>query len=400
MSEHWTYYPHQIDIADRALEKLRAYGLVYLSLEERTGKSGISIRMIEQSLAKSALIITKKKALPGWEEHLANLPTTKKYRVINYHSLHKIATSGYDIIVLDESHAYLSKYPKVGSIWKEVAKFTGGKPIIYLSATPSAQSYSLLYHQFKLSTWSPWAAWKNFYSWHKHFGIERTRFIGGRQFKEYNHTKEDLVWESCKHLFIDYTRKDLGFEHEPNDVLHFVELREDTKALYKTLEEKSVVEIEGTEVLADTPMSLLTKLHQIEGGTIKYEDESWVLPNTEKIDYILSTFGDTEDLVIFYHYISERKKLERYFTKARILQASSFAEGVDLSMYEHLVVYSMNFSTAQYTQRRARQANMKRKTEINVHFILAKGAIAHQVYKTVALNKTNFVDKYYVRGEL
>ena len=60
----------------------------------------------------------------------------------------------------------------------------------------------------------------------------------------------------------------------------------------------------------------------------------------------------------------------------------------------------MNFSTAQYTQRRARQANMNRKTAIKVHFILVKGAISEQVYNTVAINKKNFVDKYYVRGIL
>ena len=69
-------------------------------------------------------------------------------------------------------------------------------------------------------------------------------------------------------------------------------------------------------------------------------------------------------------------------------------------MYEHLVIYSMNFSTSQYTQRRARQANMKREQIINVHFILVKGGISEQVYKTVAINKSNFVDKYYERGLL
>ena len=59
-------------------------------------------------------------------------------------------------------HAYLSKYPKVGEIHKSVAKFTKDKPIIYLSATPSAQGYSLLYHQFSLSNWSPWRHYNNF----------------------------------------------------------------------------------------------------------------------------------------------------------------------------------------------------------------------------------------------
>jgi len=393
-----TPYRHQVEIATQALAKLREYGLVYLAMEERTGKTLTAILTVENSLAKNCLVITKKRALDGWNDTLAKYKPTKKFDVINYHSLHKLQHGDYDIIILDESHAYLSKYPKPGTIWKNVALFTKKKPIIYLSATPSAQSYSLLYHQFKLSSWSPWAAYTTFYKWHKEYGIERTRFIGGRQFKEYNHTQEDRVWNECKHLFIKYTRKELGFEHEPTDELHFVKLTDYTRKLYRELEEKSIIKVGDVEIVADTPMSTLTKLHQIEGGTVKFEEEIYELENQEKIDYIKENWGDTEDLVIFYHYIGEKAKLEKHFKKAQILQATSYAEGVDLSMYEHLVVYSMNFSTAQYTQRRARQANMKRETPIKVHFILVENAISHQVYKTVAVNKKNFVDKYYTKG--
>lgn len=392
-------YDHQISIADQAFEILKSNGLVYLAMEERTGKTLTSILTCEKSsVIKNILVITKKKALDGWLDTLAKYKTTKQFTVINYHSLHKLPESKFDLVIIDESHAYLSKYPKPGAIYKDVAKFTKGKPIIYLSATPSAQGYSLLFHQLKLSDWSPWRHYSNFYKWFEVYGIPRTRFIGGKQFKEYNNTKEDLVKRDVEHLFISYSRQELGFKHEPNDVCHFIELEDTTKKLYAKLEVESLVNVEGTDIVADTAMSLLTKLHQIEGGTVKYEDNSWVLGNTEKINYIKSTWGDIEDLVIFYHYKQEERLLKQHFKKAQVLQATSFAEGVDLSMYEHLVVYSMNFSTSQYTQRRARQANKQRDTAIDVHFLLVKGGVSQQVYSTVAVNKCNFVDKYYERG--
>lgn len=393
-------YKHQEDISKQAYEILKQNGLVYLAMEERTGKTLTAILTCELSnVIQNVLVITKKKALTGWEETLnAYKHRTKNYICVNYHGLHKLDKIKPDLVIIDEAHAYLSKYPVPGEIFKSVAKLTKGKPIIYLSATPSAQGYSLLYHQFKLSDWSPWRHYSNFYKWFEVYGIPRTRFIGGKQFKEYNNTHEHLVKADVNHLFISYTRKDLDFKHEPNDVVHFVELSEDTRNLYKRLETDNVLDLDGVEVVADTPMSLLTKLHQIEGGTIKYEEASLELSNREKIDYIINQWGDIEDLVIFYHYKQEEKLLKKYFKKAQILQASSFAEGVDLSMHEHLVVYSMNFSTSQYTQRRARQANMKRDTEINVHFLLVKGGISEQVYVTVAVNKCNFVDKYYTRG--
>ena len=101
-----------------------------------------------------------------------------------------------------------------------------------------------------------------------------------------------------------------------------------------------------------------------------------------------------------FQYKADLMKLERHFKNARLLQATSYAEGVDLSTYKHLVIYSQDFSTSKHTQRRARQANLERKEPINVHFLLVKKAISEQVYKTVSLNKTNFVDSVFEREEI
>lgn len=392
-----TPYPHQIKIAHEALTILRNEGLVYLAMEERTGKTLTAILMCENSKATNILVITKKKAIIGWEDTLSKFTHTKTYTIINYESLHKLPKASYDLCIIDEAHANLGAYPKLGKTWKATYKVVYGKPIIFMSATPSAQTYSQLYHQMKLSKWSPWAKYSNFYKWFEVNGVQQSQYIAGREIKLYNKTK-DNVFEDVKHLFITYTRNELGFEHEPNDILHFVDLSEYTKDLYRRLEKNKVITINDSLILADTPMGLMTKLHQVEGGTIKYEEEDYILDNTEKIDYIKSMFGDSKDVVLFYHYINELKKLKQYFKQATILQATSFAEGVDLSMFKTLVVYSMDFSTARYTQRRARQCNMKRTEPIDVHFILVNKGISHQVYETVAINKKNFVNSYYEVG--
>jgi hypothetical protein len=130
----------------------------------------------------------------------------------------------------------------------------------------------------------------------------------------------------------------------------------------------------------------------LEGGVLKINDEYINLGNNEKANYIKDAFGDTEDLAIMYHFKADFLKLNKLFKRAGLFQASSYAEGVDLSGYKTLVIYSQNHSTAQHTQRRARQANMNRKEEIKVHYILVKTAISHKVYKAVSLNKKDFVD--------
>lgn len=391
-------YKHQTKIADEAYEVLGKAGLVYLAMEERTGKTLTSILVAEMSKAKKILIITKKKALEGWEDTLDKFNTTKNYTYINYESLHKLNDTNFDLAIIDEAHANLSAYPKIGKTWKTVYKFVKDIPIIYLSATPSAQTYSQLFHQLKLCKYSPWAHYPSFYIWFKEYGIENIIWLGGRQVKQYNECKV-RAYEDVKHLFISYTRKELGFEHEPNDIIHFVKLGEESRGLYNELNKSSI--IKSLDYVADTPMKLLMGLHQIEGSTLKTEEtESINLKGLEKIDYIKKEFGDVSSLVIFYHYKQEEKLLQANFKQARILQATSFAEGVDLSMYKTLVVYSMDFSTARYTQRRARQCNMKRGEAIDVHFLLVEGGISEQVYNTVAINKSNFVNKYFDKSEI
>lgn len=396
-----TPYKHQIEIADKAYKILKHNMIVYLAMEERTGKTLTSLLVVEKcENVNNVLVITKKKALDGWIDTISKYPLSKNITLINYHSVNKIKCKP-DLVIIDEAHAYLSAYPKAGTIWLDVAKYTKEVPIIYLSATPSSQSFSMLYHQFKLSSWSPFLQWNTFYKWFKEFGIEKKKYVGsGRQVNDYTETIDDKVREYCKHLFISYSRQELDFTYEPEDVLHYIDLDAKTKEIYKHLEKDKYLILKDEEIIADTPMSLLLKLHQIEGGTLKIDDKNYLLlDNTEKIQFIKQNFGDTKDIVIFYHYQAELVKLQKHFKNALLLQATSFAEGVDLSMYETLIVYSMNFSTAQYTQRRARQANIKRDTPIKVHFLLCKDLISDMVYKSVAINKKNFVDSYYQKNK-
>ena len=393
-------YKHQTEIADQAYEILRQYGLVYLAMEERTGKTLTSILVAEMSKIEKILVLTKKKALEGWHDTIKSFGPKKIYKVTNYHQAAKLSAD-YDLVILDEAHSYLSAYPKVGKIWKDVFKLTKDKPIIYLSATPYAQGYQLLFNQFRLSSWSPWIRYKNFYDWFRVYGISNKTRTPYGLVETYTKVKSS-VFHSCEHLFITKTRKELDFEHEPEDHLRYLELSPNTKDLYNDCMKKEmlIVHEKGIESPLDSPMKVRTTLHMIEGGVAKVEDDYYVLDNQEKINAIKTDFGDVSDLVIFYHYVAEGQKLREHFKNATILQGTSFAEGVDLSGFKHLVIYSQDFSTARHSQRRARQANKKRDTPIEVIFYLVKDAISEQVYKTVSKNKTNFIDSLFIRKEL
>ncbi len=95
-------YVHQEELSNQALDILRENMIVYLAMEERTGKTLTAILVAEKSAAKNILVITKKKALKGWEETLAAFDHSKNYTVTNYHQAHKL-TNKYDLVLLDEN---------------------------------------------------------------------------------------------------------------------------------------------------------------------------------------------------------------------------------------------------------------------------------------------------------
>ncbi len=209
-----------------------------------------------------------------------------------------------------------------------------------------------------------------------------------------------------KHLFLTNTRTNLGFAQEPTDRIHSIKLGEATKAVYNELTKSRAIVLNDWTLVCDSIMKLRTSLHMIEGGVALITTPDPVkkgkliknyiqLGNTEKIDYIKQNWGDKENTVIMYQYIAEKTKLNNAFSKATVLQATSYAEGVDLSSFDHLIIYSQDFSTARHTQRRARQANKNRRKEIIVHHLLVEKAISSEVYRTVAVNKKNYVDSLY-----
>jgi len=394
-------YDHQIELTSPTFDILKEYGLVYLNMEERTGKTLISILVAEKCPnVKRILVITKKKALEGWHETLKEFKHTKEFVVVNYHSAHK-AEGEFQLAILDEAHNYISCFPTRKTIWNKVNKLVYGLPIIYMSATSSAQGRHLLFNQLALSHWSPFKKYKDYYAWWREYGIPNQLYLHGRYIEQWNKVDNDRVWEEVKHLFITKTRIELGFEQEPEDKLHYIELDKTTIAVYNELRKEKIIEFKAGWLVADSSMKLRSSLHSLEGGTIILKDDLTdkptyhILANREKIDYILKTWGDTTDVVIMYNYKAEKLKLEKEFKNAKLLQATSYAEGIDLSKYRHLIIYSQDFSTARHTQRRARQANKNRKEEITVHFLLVKKAISDQVYKTVSINKMNFVDSTY-----
>ncbi|MGL4219009.1 MAG: hypothetical protein ACRCSS_00040, partial [Shewanella sp.] len=152
---------HQLEIADKAVYLIANYGLAYIAAEERTGKTLAAIVAAEKLGVKQVVIVTKAKAIAGWEETIAAYKPAIQAKVISFHQAYKLIGQPAQLYIIDEAHSNLSGYPKPGKIQKEVRQLCAGKPVLFLSATPHAQGYAQLFHQLQVSSRSPFRSYSS-----------------------------------------------------------------------------------------------------------------------------------------------------------------------------------------------------------------------------------------------
>lgn len=398
-------YEHQEELINKAKPILNKYKLVYIAAETRTGKTLSAIHLLKDDY-RSILVITKKKALSSWISDI-KLSNVNNFDVINYEAIHKLTHNNYDVIILDESHS-IGSYPKPSERAKQIKEISKNKSIVYLSATPSAETFSQIYHQLWISDFNPFEE-TSFYKWYKNYGLPDQIFIRGIWLMQYKKAIEDKIINKIGHLIVTMTKEKANFDVIVNEKIHQVEVDEHYLNALNTFYRERVLTINNHyEIVAESSASTLNKLHQLNGGTIKINDKESMILSHHKVNYIKSNFGNEDKIVILCNYIKERELLlnslesstdevdnfkngdYKYF----IGHIKTFSEGVDFSYADTMIIYSLNFSATTYLQSRERLANKKRTKPITVHYIFTKNGIDEYIYKAVS-NKMNFTNSYY-----
>ena len=138
---------YQIEISDRGVEKLKLYKILYLAMQVRTGKTLTAFATAYKYGASKVLFVTKKKAISDIISQANEIGFSfDVVDVTNYEQLHNYEPS-YDLVIIDEAHS-IGAFPKPTNRTKNLKEICTNTPIIYLSGTPSPESFSQLYHQF------------------------------------------------------------------------------------------------------------------------------------------------------------------------------------------------------------------------------------------------------------
>lgn len=301
---------YQKKISEQAANLLRNFKIAFLCMEVRTGKTLTSLNAANIYGAKKVLFVTKKKAISSILNDYKLINPDYQLYIINYDMLHK-CDDKFDLIILDESHS-LGQYPKPSERTKYLKKICTDKPIIYLTGTPTPETYSQLYHQFWVCSYSPWGQYRNFYEWFKNYGVLKKKHFYNREINDYSNTIEEKVFADISHLFLSYTQKEAGFISEVEDVIITIPMPDKVKRAINTLRGSKIIRTkDGKVILADTKVKEMQKVHQLCGGTIKCEDGDCIVFDDTKSRYILNHFHGKK-IAIFYKFVGELTQLLLY----------------------------------------------------------------------------------------
>jgi len=202
-----------------------------------------------------------------------------------------------------------------------------------------------------------------------------------------------------KPYMIQFSQQDAGFKTETTEQILNVVMRPETYNLAKRLKKHLVIEGEEEVVLADTPVKLMMKLHQIYSGTIKFESGNSMVLDDSKARFIKEKFKGKK-IGIFYKFKEELNAIKSIWgdkittdlqdfqggEKDIALQIVSGREGISLRQADCLVYYNIDFSATSYWQSRDRMTT-KDRLKNNVYWVFANKGIEGKIYNAVVKKK-------------
>tara|TARA_B100000214_G_scaffold113066_1_gene79900 strand:- start:3220 stop:4455 length:1236 start_codon:yes stop_codon:yes gene_type:complete len=395
------YRDYQKNIINKSVEVLSKHSFVYLAMEVRTGKTltalGIANSFTE---TQNVLFVTKKKAISSIDNDYNLLKPSFYLHTINYESLHKIPTElKWDFIILDEAHS-LGAFPKPSKRAKDVRMIIikNKAKVILLSGTPTPESYSQMYHQVYGIPNNPFNQYKSFYRFCDKYVDVKERIINSLRIRDYTRGSINIL-EDMKPYTISYSQKEAGFKVDTVEKVLYVEMLKQTYRIAKELKNSLVVEGKEEVILADTPVKLMSKLHQIYSGTVKFEGGASAVIDYSKAEFIRNEFKNMK-VGIFYKFKEELEALKSIYKdsittelsvfndtdKSIALQIVSGREGISLKKAQCLIYYNIDFSATSYWQSRDRMTT-KDSLKNNVYWIFSKGGIEDKIYNAVTKKK-------------
>lgn len=399
---------YQQEYAQKACILLQRRKIAYLAMEVRTGKTLTALKAADLYGAKKVLFLTKKRAIETQtiKSDYDLLKPSFEIVIINNESLHKITDKNFDLLISDEHHRN-SSFPKPNKTTKEIKQRFGHLPMIFLSGTPAIESGSQWYHSFWVSNYSPFLE-KTFYRWAATFTIPSMRYFGAIQIRDYSKSIDSLINPIIEPYLLKYTQKEAGFTSEITEHIINFDLPDNLKYLVDLLLKSEIIKGNTDVVIANNAAAMLSKIHQIENGTVISDSGNAYILDTSKAEFIKYKFKGKK-IAIYYYFQKELELIKNVFgdtlttdinefnttDKNFAIQQISGSEAISLKAADCLVYYNFGYSGKNFVQGRDRMTTKERE-ENNVYMIIAKDSVNDKIFKAVK-SKKRYNEKLFIK---
>lgn len=398
---------------------------------------------------RSVLVVCPKAVVPVWRENLEKFSTTpyycwdqqkgtikaktedlktwvskcrpdvKQFIVLNYDSVWRAPMGDFiqrynvDMIILDESHRAKAAGSKVSKFLAVLGKYAKYK--MCLSGTPMANSPLDIYGQYRFLDRTIFGT--NHYQFLQEYAImggpERRFVVGFRNQKILNHKFKSIAY-TCK-------MSDVADRIKLPDALpptsQKVQLPGKDMKTCRELADDFIAECGTSNVVVKNVLGKMMRLQQIASGYCVVQDDPIAPPrieelNTAKEDMLAEMLEDISpeaSVVVFCVFKHDLEAIARSALKAKrnafevsgrtnqlvewkqskggvlAVQIQAGAEGIDMTISNHAIYYSIPHSLALYNQSKARLYRPGQRNPVSFCHLLAEGTIDEAMYR--ALNR-------------
>lgn len=353
--------------------------------------------------------------LKRWRSELTS--ETKKFVVINYDSVWRAPMGDFltkcnmHMIILDESHRAKAAGSKVSKFLAILGKNTKYK--MCLSGTPMANSPLDVYGQYRFLDRTIFGT--NHYQFLQTYAImggpERRFVVGFRNQQDLNQRFQSIAY-TCK-------MSDVADRIKLPDALpptsQKVQLPTKDMKTCRELAEDFIAECGSSNVVVKNVLGKMLRLQQIASGYCIVQDSPMDEPRIEKLNTakedmlaeMLEDISPEAPVVVFCVFRHDLDSIARSALKVKrnifevsgranqltewkqskggilAVQIQAGAEGIDMTISNHAIYYSIPHSLALYNQSKARLYRPGQKNPVSFCHLLAEGTIDEAMYRAL-----------------
>lgn len=434
-----TLYDYQLD-AHRFASDKQHVGLLH---EMRLGKTVTTIRLVEdRHPGARKLVVAPLTVLRSWADELAVeglasslLHGTRDQRVrlaqqaearwflINYEGLLKpggkrAAASDVadlfanDVVVLDESTRVKNAQAKIAKLVTQL--FDGARMRMILTGSPMPNGLQDIYQQMKFLLGGSFMGHGNFWAWRNELFEQK-----GYDWRPKPSAKDRILTaidEHCHRL----TRKDVGIHNAVVSERRHVSLSQKVRAAYRKAEKEFVCGEKETKYVPVVRMFTC----RLTGGRPD-EPELQHDAKLRELTEVLADLPTGDKCLVWYYFSSEGRAVERHLRRAGyrvrrvggdvptnwrfkffhgfrqgsvqvlVMQQTTGQYGLDLSVADTAVFYTLADSPEAYRQAKDRLVHPEKKRPLLYMYLLAENTVDEDKYE--ALKDATLQEKMYWR---